>query len=118
MAKILIVDDSLFIQNILSKILKELDHTPFTAKDGDEGLSMIENEEFDVILLDLLMPGKTGFDVLKILQEKNNQIPVIIISADIQKSSKEKSYELGARFFLNKPPSKEEISTKLNELLS
>ncbi|PID58403.1 MAG: response regulator [Ignavibacteriae bacterium] len=118
MAKILIIDDSLFIRNVLSKMIKELNHTPFSAKDGDEGLAMIENEKYDIIFLDLLMPGKTGFDVLEILRKRNNRIPVIIISADIQKSSREKSFELGAKFFINKPPVKEELKQKVSEILS
>ncbi len=74
---ILVVDDENLIRTSLVKLLQKK-HNLFSAANGVEALLILENEKIDLIILDLLMPEKNGFEVLK---EMKNYLPVIIISA-------------------------------------
>lgn len=117
MAKILICDDSSFLRKIIKNIVTEEGHIFIEAKDGEELLDITKNDKFDCILLDLLMPKKNGFEVLEELKSRGNTTPIIVISADIQESSKKKCFALGAIEFLNKPPRKEDLVNAINNAL-
>jgi len=116
MKRILIVDDSSIARDIVKKILGagyEYDK----AANGEEALSKIRETSPDLVLLDLLMPGIDGFGVLEKLQETGNTIPVLLLSADIQKSTREKALTLGAADLLNKPIDPEALRLKAAGLL-
>lgn len=117
MANVLVIDDSKFQCKIISSMLEDAGHTPKIADDGLHGIKLLETGEFNAVTLDLLMPDPDGFKTLQMIRESGNDIPVIIISADIQESSKERCIELGASAFLNKPPSKAELKMTLNNLI-
>lgn len=103
--KILIVDDSFINREILKEILKE--YSIIEANNADEALQQIEkhHEELALVLLDIIMPGKTGYDVLKYMNEHHyiKKIPVTVISANQDLESVEKAYELGAVEYLTRP---------------
>lgn len=116
MKRILIVDDSSIARDIVKKILGagyEYDK----AANGEEALSKIRETSPDLVLLDLLMPGIDGFGVLEKLQETGNTIPVLLLSADIQKSTREKALTSGAADLLNKPIDPEALRLKVACLL-
>ncbi len=95
--KILIVDDSFVTRLRVKNILKELgDFNIFEAKDGSEALTKINEETYHLLLLDLLMPNIDGFEVLKELRNKKKALPTIVLSADIQNTTKGKCMALGA----------------------
>lgn len=100
---ILIVDDSSFSVKVISKALGPLGAKLVTACDGDEGLEAYRREQPDVVLLDLLMPNKDGFDVLEQLHKLDPDHKTIVVSADIQDASRERAMSLGAIAFINKP---------------
>ena len=87
MGKIPIVEDALVTRRILVRILKADGHDLLEAGSGKDGLEMAEKHMPDCILLDLLMPDVEGFDVLEALGEKDLKIPVIVLTANIQKTS-------------------------------
>lgn len=118
MAKALIIDDSKFQRNIIKNILKEMNFDIAEASNGNEALEQYELHLPDCILLDLLMPDKDGFDVLADLKSKGNHVPIIVLSADIQESSKQKCQELGAFAFLNKPPKNEDLIETIKKALN
>lgn len=103
MALILIVDDALLSRNMVKKIVKNWGHFTIEAQDGEEALTRIQEEKPDLILLDLLIPKVNGIQVLEKLKQENSPIPVIVITADTQKTTKQKCLELGAICVLNKP---------------
>lgn len=118
MSKILIVDDSLFQRRIVSAPLKANGFDVFEAVDGKDGLEKILAVKPDLILLDILMPEKDGIQVLKDLHDANNTIPVIMLTSDVQDSTRDECLSLGARAFLNKPVKSDELLPVINSLLT
>jgi len=104
MAKILVVEDDKFLRElIVQKLLKE-GYTTTEAIDGEEGLKMIKEEKPDMVLLDIILPGIDGFEVLKRAKEDEEikDIPVIILSNLGQQEDVDKGVELGAKDYLVK----------------
>ena len=117
MALILITDDTAFARRMVKKAIKEDDHKIIEASNGQECLEMVATNSPDCILLDLLMPELDGFGVLKELQKKGSKIPVIVLSADIQDTTRTQCEELGAFMILQKPPKPLEIIKAISEAL-
>jgi CheY-like chemotaxis protein len=104
LAKILVVDDSSFARMRVSHMLQEGGHETVEAADGREGMAMAQQELPDCILTDLLMPEMDGVSLLAALHEHGINLPVIVLTADIQESKRRQCEELGAAGFLPKPP--------------
>jgi DNA-binding response OmpR family regulator len=104
MAKILIVEDDRFLRELIAKKLKNEGYEVLEAVDGEEGLKRIKEEKPDLILLDLILPGIDGFEVLEKAKEDPNtaQIPVIILSNLGQREEIERGLKLGAIDYLIK----------------
>lgn len=117
MAKILIVDDSVLIRKMLTSFLTIHNHDITTADSGAKCFDLVKDNKYDCILLDLLMPEIDGFMVLEKLKAMGITTPVIIISADIQETSRLKAQNLGACDFLNKPPRPQDLFNAINKVL-
>ncbi len=117
MKRILLCDDSQFIRKRVKAILSGLGFDFAEAGDGDEALNIVNNEQIDLIILDMLMPKVTGKEVLAKMFEKNINIPVIVLSADIQEATAKFCMEKGASAFLNKPPKNEELIECVKSIL-
>jgi DNA-binding response OmpR family regulator len=104
MAKILIVEDDRFLRELIARKLKNEGYEVLEAVDGEEGLKKIKEEKPDLILLDLILPGIDGFEVLAKTKEDPNvaQIPVIILSNLGQREEIERGLKLGAIDYLIK----------------
>jgi len=107
--RILIIDDSRLARSKISRVLIDNGYDVSQAENGRDGINSIGDVHPDCVILDLLMPGMDGFQVLEELGEKGNTIPVIVLTADIQKTSRDRCVELGAMDFLNKPPDNDEL---------
>ncbi|ABZ84577.1 two-component response regulator, putative [Heliomicrobium modesticaldum Ice1] len=107
--KILVVDDSIVYRTQIVKLLRDnLPEADFvTAGDGVAGLTKFIEEKPDVTLLDLLMPGMNGQEVLKKIKEISPEARVIVLTADIQKFIEAEVRELGAWTFVHKPITRE-----------
>ncbi len=105
MGHILVVDDYPANRELLSKRLERMGHTVVQVGDGAEALEQLKKEPFDLILLDILMPVMSGYDVLAELKKdpELQEIPVIVISAVDDTDSIVKCIELGATDYLTKP---------------
>lgn len=117
-AKILIVDDSGLARRLIRKILEELGHEVEEAADGAEALERYLLNHHDAVVLDLLMHGMYGVDVLQKLKQLNPDLPVIIATADIQKTTREQVKESGAAAMINKPVTKEQLAEVLGIVLA
>lgn len=117
MAKVLIVEDSGFQRTIIKRIVTRFGHETIEAKTGREALRQIEDEQPDIILLDMLMPDIDGFQVLKVLKSKHLQTPVIVITADVQETTRQRCEESGVRDILYKPVDEDKLSSALRTVL-
>ncbi|MFC1601417.1 response regulator transcription factor [Candidatus Sumerlaeota bacterium] len=97
MAKILVADDSWLIRQMVGKVLKANGHEVEEVDNGRRALERAIAEPPDCILLDLLMPELSGFEVLEGLREQKLAVPVVVLSADIQDTSRNRCLELGAQ---------------------
>ncbi len=119
--KIFIVEDDKFLRELISKKLVSEGYQIGQALDGEEGVKKIPEEKPDLILLDLILPGMDGFEVLSKLKENPDtaNIPVIVLSNLSQESEIKRALDLGATDFLIKAhfiPG--EIVEKINQILT
>ncbi len=101
MIKILVVDDEKSICDLIDINLSAAGYHCKTVQDGLEALDMIENEKFDLILLDIMLPGADGYDIMEYIRPL--KIPVIFITAKHEVKDKVKGLKLGAEDYLVKP---------------
>jgi signal transduction histidine kinase len=113
--RILIADDDAAISNLLSEVLRLNGYATETAGDGEEVLTKVDSCRPDLILLDVMMPGKDGYEVLRILQanEKTKDIPVIMVTGRADIPDRVAGLRLGAGDYLTKPFSNEELMARI-----
>lgn len=114
MTHILVVDDSALIRNKLTSILRNFGFTVEHAVNGQDALEKVGEQAFDCVFSDLLMPVMDGFQFLEEVKKSHPDLPVIVVSADIQELTREKCLKLGALGVLPKPPKEQDVK----ELLS
>ncbi|HEY1307585.1 MAG TPA: response regulator [Vicinamibacterales bacterium] len=117
-SRILVVDDSALSRRRLRQILEA---AGYEVAEADDGLSALERyfiDKPDVVLLDLVMKGMYGLDVLAKLRELDANAKVVVVSADIQTSSQDLAEAAGARGFISKPFEKAEILKALESALT
>lgn len=117
MSSVLIVDDAAFSRRMLRKYVEAEGCTVVEAASGKDAIAKIDQYPPDVILTDLLMPDINGFEFLELMQKQGLTIPTMIISADIQDTSRERGKALGAAGFLNKPAKEAEVRQAIRQLL-
>jgi CheY-like chemotaxis protein len=118
MAFILIIEDAWFTRRFLNKALQAAGHTTVEAGCGQEGLEKALTHAPDCILLDLLMPDMDGREVLEKLQAQEYPIPTIVLTADIQASSRQQCLDLGAIAVLGKPPTAEALTAAIDRAIA
>ena len=101
--KVLVVDDADFMRMMLKDIVTHHGHAFLEAKDGQEGLKILQNEAVDVCVLDIHMPGMDGMEVLKKIKEDRPEIKVVLLSALCNESNVKMALQLGADAFVAKP---------------
>jgi len=116
--KILIVEDELDIQELMSFYLKKEDFEIETSSNGNQALEKIRKGNFDLIILDIMLPGKSGLEVLKEVRYKlENKVPIIIASARSEDSDIITGLELGADEYLTKPFSPAVLTAKVKAMI-
>jgi adenylate cyclase len=119
-ANVLVVDDDSVNRLLLARSLEHEGHRPTTAEDGSRALELLRADSFDVVLLDVLMPGVDGFEVLAHMQADSElrRIPVIMISALEDIESVVRGIELGAEDYLPKPFNPVLLRARINSCLT
>ena len=115
--KLLLVEDSQQLNKALSTILKRNSFIVDSAYDGEEALIFIEQYQYDIIVLDVMMPKLSGFEVLKIMREKKIETPVIMLTAKSTVEDKITGLDMGADDYLAKPFNTEELLARIRALL-
>ncbi len=115
--KILLLEDEMMLNNAISEYLKGIGHMVESFCDGQEVLDAINNNSFDLLILDINVPTKDGFEILTELNSKKVYIPTIFISALIDIEDISKAYNLGCREYIKKPFHLGELGIKINQIL-
>jgi two-component system chemotaxis response regulator CheY len=118
MARILIVDDSAMSRRILKRILESAGHQITEAEEGMGAIERYFLEKPDVVMLDLVLKGITGLEVLEKIREMDRAARIVVASADIQKSTKELTERAGAVGFVTKPFNETDLLDTVQTALS
>lgn len=113
MKKILIVEDDQSIANLQKDYLELSGYAVSIVTNGAEALTALEREPFDLVILDIMLPGIDGFEVLKTIRDKE-EIPVLLVSARAEELYKIKGLDLGADDYITKPFSSAELVARVN----
>jgi DNA-binding response OmpR family regulator len=109
--KILIIEDSPEISKVVSLTLTDAGYETDSALNGKEGVKKAEKNSYDLILLDLVMPGKSGFEVLNELRMRGITTPIIVYSNMLEFSTREEAIKMGASDYFEK------ATTSLSEIV-
>ena len=101
--RILVVEDESKLAGLLRQALHEEGHTVTVALDGKDGLALAQSSEFDVILLDVMLPGNDGFTVVRRLRGEKNRTPILLLTARDSAQDIVEGLNLGADDYLTKP---------------
>ncbi len=109
MSKILIIEDDMSIHNVLEELLKQKDYEIFNAYSGTEALLLLEKERYDLILLDLMLPGLSGEEIIKRVKDT----PIIVLSAKVSSDDKVACLLSGASDYVTKPFDSKELLARI-----
>jgi two-component system response regulator RegX3 len=115
--RVLVVDDEAAILEFVSFNLRKEGYETTTASDGDEALALAEKEAFDLVVLDIMLPGADGFEVCRTLRARGVDIPVLFLSARDTELDKVVGLELGGDDYLAKPFGIRELQARVKALL-
>jgi DNA-binding response OmpR family regulator len=115
--KILLIEDEKKIADTLSKGLKELDYYVETAYDGKIGLRLFESGSFNLIITDINLPGINGYDLCKTIRNRNQHIPILMLTALSATDDKIEGFNAGADDYLVKPFEFKELLVRIRALL-
>lgn len=117
MHKILIIDDDTSLRRVLEYNLQEAGYLALTAADGEAGLALFDEQQPDLVITDLKMPGMSGFQVLAAVKERAPQTPVIVITAFGAVETAVEAMKLGAYDYITKPFNRDELRLVLKKAL-
>lgn len=115
--KLLLVEDSLQLNKALATVLKRNNYIVDSAFDGEEALTLLSQYEYDVIILDIMLPKIDGLEVLKRTRANKIETPIIMLTAKSTVEDKIKGFDLGADDYLPKPFVTEELLARIKALL-
>jgi DNA-binding response OmpR family regulator len=111
--RILVIEDEARIQSFLARGLEAEGYTVVAAGDGREGLELATGARWDLVVLDLLLPGLNGLQVLRELHDSKPELPVVILSARADVQTKLRGFDLGATDYVAKPFSLDELLARI-----
>ncbi|THB76928.1 MAG: DNA-binding response regulator [Desulfobulbaceae bacterium] len=115
--RILIVDDESELLTQITHALSQQQYTVDTAEDGEAALDRVFGDEYDLIILDVMLPGKDGFEILRLLRQEKIDSPVLMLTAKGDIDDRVRGLDLGADDYLNKPFSMAELLARVRALL-
>ena len=114
--KILIVEDDIRLSEALTQILTEAGYTSVPARDGYEGMRLATSDVFDAMILDIMLPGLSGFEVLSEIRKQDRHLPILMLTARNQITDKVKALDGGADDYLTKPFIPEELLARIRAM--
>ncbi|GAB4476847.1 MAG: hypothetical protein Kow00124_19430 [Anaerolineae bacterium] len=119
-SRILVIDDDPDLLILLEKMLRRIGLSPITADNGSSGLALLQEQAFDLLILDLMLPDIDGFDILRQLRADSHYdaMPVLILSALADPDNISKGLALGADGYLTKPYLPNTLTSRVKDLLA
>jgi DNA-binding response OmpR family regulator len=114
---LLLVEDDHAIRTVLQDALQRDGHQVTSAQDGDEAQALLRQRAFDLLLLDVMLPGPSGLDLLRRFRQRDRDTPVLLLTAKGSEDDKVLGLELGADDYVTKPFSLRELRTRVQVLL-
>ena len=111
--RILIIEDEKHLNSLVARKLRNEKYSVDSCYDGDDAASFLDCTEYDVVLLDLMLPGKSGLEILRDLRGSGDKTPVIILTAKDSIGDRVKGLDLGADDYLVKPFSLDELLARI-----
>ncbi|ACZ01922.1 response regulator transcription factor [Streptobacillus moniliformis] len=115
--KILLVEDEIDLNNIIKKYLKTSGYIVDSVFDGEEALFNLNEASYDLVILDVMLPKLSGFEVLEKMRKKNNKAAVLMLTSKDQVEDKIKGLDLGADDYLSKPFDFEELAARIRAII-
>ncbi|MBU8769325.1 response regulator transcription factor [Cytobacillus oceanisediminis] len=120
MKKILIAEDEEILRMLIADTLEDGDYEVDEAEDGEEALKLLEKEQYDLVILDYMMPVLTGLDVIRTVRSglnQNSDVKILMLSAKSQQNEQEEVLKAGADYFMVKPFSPLQLFEKVGEIV-
>jgi two-component system, OmpR family, phosphate regulon response regulator OmpR len=114
---ILVVDDDNRIRDLLKDYLKENGYIVSTAEDGDQAKNKLKYLKFDIIILDVMMPGKNGYELTREIK-KQMKVPIILLTAKGEVENRIKGLEIGADDYIGKPFEPKELLLRVKNIIN
>lgn len=114
--RVLVVEDERDLNNIITKYLKKSNFNVDNVFDGEEALDYLNSAEYDLVILDVMMPKINRYEVLKTMRKENNDTPVLMLTAKDGIDDKVKGLDLGADDYLIKPFDFDELSARIRAI--
>ncbi|MBK8100290.1 MAG: response regulator transcription factor [Planctomycetes bacterium] len=115
--QILLVEDDLALRTVLHDALQHDGHTVTVASDGDEAQAVLRERTFDLLVLDVMLPGPSGLEILQALRRRDQGTPVLLLTARAAEADRVLGLELGADDYVTKPFSLRELRARVKVLL-
>ena len=115
--KILYVEDEIFLAKIVCETLQSRGYDVVMEHDGNKAIKKFEDSNPDVCILDIMLPNKDGFDIADEIREKNNQVPIIFLTAKSAVTDVVNGFKSGGNDYIRKPFSMEELIVRIDNVL-
>ena len=115
--KILLAEDEIDLNNVITRYLKKNGYSVDSVLDGEEALGYLEYGEYDLVILDIMMPKVNGFEVIKKLRDKGNHTSVLMLTARDSADDKVKGLDLGADDYIVKPFDFNELMARIRAVV-
>ncbi|NQY54522.1 MAG: response regulator transcription factor [Campylobacteraceae bacterium] len=115
--KILLLEDDIMLNEAITQYLESVGHNIKSVKDGDECLNLLENNNFDLLILDINVPKLDGLSILEKLHNEKRMVPTIFISALIDIEDITRAFDIGCHDYLKKPFHLKELTLRINKML-
>ena len=115
--RILIVEDEIHLAEALRQIMLEQKYKADIVYDGEDGFEYAMSNAYDAIILDIMLPGQNGFEVVRKLRAEKNNVPILLLTAKDEVSDKVKGLDCGADDYMTKPFSPEELLARIRAMM-
>ena len=113
--KVLVVDDDINVLSLLKEYLENTGFKVFAANNGDQAIEIFKTEKLDILILDVMLPNKDGFEITKEIRQNSN-IPILMLTARVEEFDKILGFELGIDDYVTKPFSPKELVVRIKAI--